>query len=174
MTDLRKLAEAATRPITGFPGYCADAAGVIWSDSGWRGHECRALVPETDRYGYQKVRLVVDGRRRRVAVHTLIALAFHGERPAGAQVRHLNGRRDDNRAENLAWGSASENAADREQHGTTARGERNGFARLTDDEVRRVRGLLATGRSQRAVAALVGCSQRTVGAIARNERWAHV
>ena len=51
-------------------------------------------------------------------VHHLVLEAFVGPRPEGALARHLNGNRTDNRAENLRWGTASENALDRVEHGT--------------------------------------------------------
>jgi hypothetical protein len=59
-------------------------------------------------------------------VHELVAEAFHGPCPEGQEVRHLNGNRFDNAARNLGYGTALQNAADREAHGRTARGDRNG------------------------------------------------
>lgn len=53
-------------------------------------------------------------------VHQLVAEAFHGPRPAGKVVRHLNGKGHDNRAENLLWGTNSENQSDSMRHGTNA------------------------------------------------------
>lgn len=57
-------------------------------------------------------------KRHNCNVHILVCEAFHGERPPGQQVRHLNGVSTDNRAENLAWGTQSENMVDRVHHGT--------------------------------------------------------
>ena len=52
-----------------------------------------------DQDGYRMMR--VEGGRR-VAAHILVAEAALGRRlPAGAQVHHVNGQRDDNRGENL-------------------------------------------------------------------------
>jgi hypothetical protein len=41
------------------------------------------------------------------------------------EVRHLNGKRDDNRVANLAWGTRTENAADRLAHGTDWNGDKH-------------------------------------------------
>ena len=56
-------------------------------------------------------------RTRSFAVHRLVCWTFHGA-PACPKhvVRHLNGERTDNRAENLAWGTATENALDTIRH----------------------------------------------------------
>jgi len=107
-------------------------------------------------------------------VHRLVAEAFLPEPLAGEQVRHLNGDKSDARAENLAWGSAAENAADRNRHGTTARGVRNGFAKLTEGQVREVRRLRDEGLMYKEIEAATGIDRRHVGQIIRKESWTHV
>lgn len=77
----------------------------------------RALSAATLRNGYLMVSLSRAGKGRSVLVHRLVAEAFLGPRPPDAQIRHLNGDRFDNRLENLAYGSASENMQDRIAHG---------------------------------------------------------
>lgn len=52
------------------------------------------------------------------------------------EVRHLDGDKRNTAPSNLVWGTARENAADRERHGRTARGLRNGAH--TKPESRRV------------------------------------
>ncbi|BCK58409.1 hypothetical protein NWFMUON74_61810 [Nocardia wallacei] len=48
----------------------------------------------------------------------MVADAFHGVRPPGKVVRHLNGNSHDDRPENLAYGTDAENSADSLKHGT--------------------------------------------------------
>jgi hypothetical protein len=65
--------------------------------------------------GYPSIR----ARGKSCKVHTLVCEVFHGPKPTpGHEVRHLNGDRTDNRAENLAWGTRSENVRDAIDHGT--------------------------------------------------------
>lgn len=81
------------------------------------------------RDGYLRVRLSADGRRERVCVHVLVALAYRGPRPSlRHEVRHLDGSRDNNRASNLAWGTWEDNVADRCKHGKSSRGRSHGVA----------------------------------------------
>ncbi len=72
-----------------------------------------------------------------------------------------------NRVGNLRWGTAKENAADRERHGRTARGERNGYTNYRDAEVAEACSMVASGAKQRDVAKRFGCSQATIS------RWLH-
>jgi hypothetical protein len=69
--------------------------------------------------GYHCITFKYAGQPDRTPlVHHLIAETFHGPRPEGMVVRHLNGNPLDNRAENLRWGTYTENNLDAVAHGT--------------------------------------------------------
>lgn len=109
------------------PGYIVTRDGRVFSvGHNWRGYGEREmrLTPNAD--GYPSVRLTIGGKRTRLAVHRLVAREYLPPRPSPAhEVRHLDGDRTNNRVTNLAWGTRKENAADRERHGRTYRGERH-------------------------------------------------
>jgi hypothetical protein len=63
---------------------------------------------------YLNVTFTRPGVRRTYQVHRLVMLAFTGPCPEGMQVRHLNGIPDDNRLENLIYGTPAENMHDRD------------------------------------------------------------
>lgn len=80
----------------------------------------KELSPQQTPAGYWTVSIRFDDwpRRRVFGVHRLICMVFHGPRPTTKhEVRHLNGNPTDNRPENLAWGTKSENAFDAVMHG---------------------------------------------------------
>lgn len=116
-------------PIPNWPGYSADRDGGIWSASGWRGRSLRKLDASPNGHGYLRVRLTKASSRKSAFVHSLVMATFGPHRPSPAhEVRHLDGDRTNNAIVNLAWGTRKENAADREQHGRTSRGERHAAA----------------------------------------------
>lgn len=116
---VEEVRDALAKAIPGYAGYEADEDGNIWSvASNWRGYGRRQLNQQPDPDGYLKVRLSRAGRRVRKAVHHLVCRAFHGEPSPGLEVRHLDGTRRNNRPDNLCWGTRSENAFDRNRHGT--------------------------------------------------------
>lgn len=124
--------------------------------------------------GYPVVSLRRDGNSKIWFVHRLVLEAFVAKRPSGAVCRHLDGVPTNNNLANLAWGSPKENTADRVTHGTDGVGERNAFAKLTEDDVREIRRARDAGESQRDVARRFGVSQGTVSFIALRQTWKHV
>ena len=60
--------------------------------------------------GYMTVGLSKDGQERKYMVHRLVAQAFIPNPDNKSQVDHKNTKRDDNRAANLKWVTARENA----------------------------------------------------------------
>jgi len=69
--------------------------------------------------GYKYVSL---GASVKIGVHRVVAMAFHGP-PSGDrnEAAHKNGQRSDNRTENIAWATRSENEQHKRAHGTYAR-----------------------------------------------------
>jgi len=100
------------RPIPGFEGlYEASNLGRVRSPR-------TILKQRLSNKGYPVVELSKDGRSRESLVHRQVLSAFQGGPPPGNECRHLNGIPTDNRIENLAWGSRSENTVDQIAHGT--------------------------------------------------------
>lgn len=116
--DLDQL-ETAERwlPVVGYEGlYDVSSLGRVRSIArpGARGGiKKQHLRPD----GYFEVLLSKENRGRIATTHRLVTAAFLGPRPAGMYTRHLNGDSQDNRIENLTYGTPSQNAVDMVQHG---------------------------------------------------------
>ncbi|UAK38469.1 NUMOD4 motif-containing HNH endonuclease [Gordonia bronchialis] len=121
------------RPVVGFEGrYEVSSHGRVrhvpvigaWPNSSPGGNRLRKVGrPLNERgsldvRGYRRVGLTNRaGCHRQRMVHILVLEAFVGPRPKGAWGLHRNGDSDDNRIENLYWGTPRENALDRVRHG---------------------------------------------------------
>lgn len=146
------------RVCPSFPTMMASSAGSIRHIASERP---RKLHRATN--GYLMVNFWHEGRVVLRTAHTLVADAFHGPRQEGSQIRHLDGDRMNNRPENLAYGTAVENAADRDAHQNTKRGEANGNAKLPDLAARVIRASYAAKvGTQYELADLFGISQAQV------------
>jgi hypothetical protein len=75
------------------------------------------------------------GRR----VHHLVLEAFKRPKPKGLEGRHLDGNHSNNAISNLEWGTHRENEQDKIRHETHSKGERNGMAKLTNQEAQSIR-----------------------------------
>lgn len=130
------------KPIPGFPGYAATSEGMIlsyWRRQFFGRKGSVAVIGETpipkrdfDRKlvsgkpsGYRSVKVKhADGRAKNRYVHELVLFAFKGPRPSDAhEALHGNDVRDDNRPDNLRWGTTQENADDRKRAGHVHRGD---------------------------------------------------
>lgn len=68
----------------------------------------KEIKPAKDKYGYFYFVLCVDGIRKTVKAHRLVALAFVPNPDNKPTVDHINTVRTDNRAENLRWATLTE------------------------------------------------------------------
>jgi len=80
------------------------------------------------------MRKVDGGRCISELVHCLVCEAFHGARPDGMEVRHLDGDKSNNQAVNLMWGTRVENYHDDVERGTRR-------LKLDDNDVKMIRAL---------------------------------
>lgn len=144
-------------------------------ENGYRPVKGRVLKPGHHGPGYKSVVLSGGGIRHSALIHQLVMRAFVGEPEEGQEVRHLNGQRDDNRLENLAWGTSAENEEDKRLHGNITCGEKNSMAKLTQRQVEEIRRRYADGgESQRTLAAVYGCTQGTISRLVTGVRWGHL
>lgn len=169
------------RPVPGMESkYAAGSDGHVYcySDSKTFRYKPRPFQMREGKHtsGYPVVGIWINGQRSQARVHVLVCSAFHGEKPGGwYEVRHLDGTRDNNRPENLRWGTRAENVADRMQHGTTARGENHGMAKLNDDTVRFIRDAVRNRNTDTGeLAAVIGVDRKTITNVASGTLWDHV
>jgi hypothetical protein len=123
---------------------------------------------------YRSVMLQQDGRKRQVAIHTLVAEVFIGPRPIGQEVRHLDGDSTNNSLTNLAYGTSAENSADCIAHGKTNRGTRMWKAKLDERRVRIIRGLCNLGYPRKRIAEICSVTTKHVCDVYRRRSWAWV
>jgi hypothetical protein len=169
------------REIPEVPGYEFGSDGTMWSR--WRrglnreelGDDWHQVKGWLHKSGHRNVRVKINGKPTMFSLHVLVATTFHGPCPEGLECCHKNGIPSDNRADNLRWGTRKENIQDQFDHGCFAIGERSGASKLTEDQVREIRRLKATGMTLRALAAMFNVnSNRTIQCIVTRKTWAHV
>jgi hypothetical protein len=142
------------------------------SDTGYiRSHigETKHLKPDTSS-PYHRVQLERGGKRH--SIHVLVCEAFHGPRPEGMVVDHINHDRLDNRACNLRWVTRSQNHKHtRPGAYDCTRGELSHAAKLSNEDVRIARYWYSLGNmTQQRIADFFKVQRTYMGSILRNER----
>lgn len=131
------------KTIDRFPGYRFGSDGSVWTqwqnvsswDIGRRGFR-RSIGSEWMKMRLSlnsTARLNVSIKNKTQSVHRLIAEAFHGPCPPGLECCHNNGKRTDNRPENLRWDTRSANHLDKRRHGTSAPCNRKFTLEIAED-----------------------------------------
>ena len=101
------------KPVVGYEGlYEVSSTGKVWSIR--RG---RVLRPRKKSDGHLKVGLWKAGKGKDKYVHRLVLEAFVAPCPEGMECLHIDGNPENNRVDNLRWGTRGENMLDRVRHG---------------------------------------------------------
>jgi hypothetical protein len=160
--------------------YCLGSDGSLWSrhvkvgnkwvvggPGDWRESAC---VPDSS--GRLVKILCINGTRKTVKIHKLVASLFIGPCPAGMECCHNDGVCTNNNVCNLRYDTHKGNKHDQLKHGTHLRGERSYMAVLTQVEVDLIREKYATGRySLRQLGKEFGVDYTNISKIVRNETW---
>lgn len=126
--------------------------------------------------GYGQVCRQVNGKPKSFYAHRLAYAEVHGEIPPGMLVCH----RCDNRAcvnvEHLFLGTHLDNNRDRAAKGRGAKfnGSAHPNAKLTEQDIPRIRELLKTSYSQTEIGKMFGVGQDTISLIKHGKTWTHV
>lgn len=98
----------------------------------------------------------------------------NGPIPDGLQVLHRCDNPPCVRPDHLFLGTIMDNMHDKAQKGRTARGEKNGQAKLTPKQVRMIRKRIAAGETRTAIAADFHVTRTTIYFIATGKKWSHL
>ena len=147
-----------------------EARRFLDSALAYDGADCLIWPFQRDRDGYALISH--DGRPQRV--QRIICRERCGEPPTpGHEVAHSCGRGRNGCVTpgHLRWATSKENSADAALHGTQVRGQRQGNAKLTDQQARDILALRGK-RNLREIAAEFDVSIPTVSAIHTGRNWA--
>lgn len=164
-------AEEVWKPIEEFPDYAVSSHGRVYSFK-----NDLILTPRLDSAGYYKLSIYRDAKRYTRLVSRLVAITFLGPPPSDKhEADHINAVRTDNRPENLRWLSKKENLRRRDMS-EIARGESQGLAKLTEEQVKQIRRRYAIGPkvTQTELAKEYGVDQSIISDIVNRKTWKHI
>lgn len=148
----------------------------------------RIKRPQLGTTGYYAVTLSFNGKPKIYRIHTLVAYAFLGARPDGAEINHKDGNKLNNCADNLEYCTRSENIKHAYAHGLMKKspgnpeflihglkGEKHPYAKLNQsqvDEIRERRRVCPEIKLS-ALALEYKVSRSAISDIVRGKNWKH-
>lgn len=162
--------------VKGYEGrYRVSSAGQVMSRSR-RTHGLWAVMkPLPTGEGYLGVNLYTSStNRQRLYIHRLVATAFHGDPGPGCEVDHINGNRQDNRAENLEWVVPGENNLRARLRCGLGCGEMSTNVKASEERVRVGAALVGAGYTPCSVSRALGMSDAWFSVIMRGKAWSHI
>ena len=146
-----------------------------WTD-GLHIYEHRLLPLEFARRGYYVVSLTIGGEQVRRPVHRYVIEAFHGAAVGDSTIpNHKNGVKTDNRAENLEWMTARENALHsyRVLGQRVMRGSEHGTSKIKETDAIAIRRARLKGATLQELAERYDLCQGTISMICLHKIWKH-
>lgn len=157
-------------PIKGYEGlYWVSSLGNI------RSVRVAFMAGDCDRFGYRRIVLQNNRHVKRFLIHRLVAEAFIGPRGPGMTVNHKNGKKGDNRAENLEYLTQGQN----EQHSfdklgrTSPGGSRHWNHKITEQDVIHIIALRPT-HSLKQLSEKFGVNVASISLICNRRTWRNV
>lgn len=137
------------------------------------------MKPTVNGVGYEVLNLTVAGKHLMRYVHRLVASAFiRCPQEASEIVNHIDGNKLNNASENLEWTNHAGNGRHAVRTGLKKmvpfRGEHNGMAKATSQQVLMARALYDSGKSLKSVAESTGLSYSITFKVCRRLSWKHL
>jgi Zinc-binding loop region of homing endonuclease len=135
------------------------------------GEEGCHLFVGTKKAGYGVLTYREDKKKKFISTHKVVMLFEGRVLKEGEVTRHTCGNPACCNPLHLIAGTQGDNMKDRRVHGTAAKGARNGRARLTAEQVARIRSTPATHGSKSRLAKEFGVHPSTISLILKGEIW---
>jgi len=122
----------------------------------------------TDKDDYHSVILSSKSYKKSFRVHRLVAQVFIPNPENKPQVNHKNGKKYDNRVENLEWCTQSENNF--HFHRVLRSWKHVPYRKLSDEEVKKIKHLLPNNKNKH-IAKMFNVNSSTISSIRQNKTW---
>jgi hypothetical protein len=145
--------------------YSASSCGAIRSDLT---HQLIKGTPDSDGYLHVNISGVTS------RVNRLVAIAFLENPENLPEVDHLDSDILNNAVINLEWVTTEENLRRARANGNSLKGEGNGRAKLSTEDVLLIRASSAEGLSAKNISEVYGMSKETISQIINRTLWSHI
>lgn len=138
-------------------------------------NDCWPWIGNIDSRGYGVLCVTISkGRYLRVKAHRLAYMIFYGKFDKKLFVCHKCDNPGCVNPHHLFLGTCRDNIRDRDSKGRQARGETSGVSMLTEQDVKEIWRLRASGMRQKEIGERVQISKEQVSSVLTSRAWVHV
>ena len=181
---MRNKEEEVWTFITNFPDYLISNLGRVKTPSKLdtigrfiKGRITRGCRSRKNKPIYLSIILRKGYHKEKHHVHRLVLENFVGDCPKDHECRHIDGNSENNRLDNLAWGTHKDNMHDQLKHKTRPIGENNNKTTLKEVDVIQIRQLYRhreKGRNCCSLALQFNVTPQTIWNVVYRKTWDHV
>jgi hypothetical protein len=154
--------------------YYLNEKGEIFSKNSG---ELRKLATTINNKGYECITIYIEQKKTTKKLHRMLLETFKPTEDKSLQSNHIDGIKTNNHIDNLEWVTASRNMEHSYELNLREprKGEKNCGAKLTEIQVKQLKGLHMTGQyKQRELAEIFLISDSQVSRIVNNNQWKHL
>jgi hypothetical protein len=141
---------------------------VVYNDGTILSLKSKMFMNPININGYLFVK--IDGKL--VSIHRLVGELFIPNPHNKKEINHIDGNKQNNKVENLEWVSPSENIQHKiHQLGKDHRGSKNGMAKLTLEDVDKIKMLYQAGYSQKKLGEMFGLTQGKISNVVNGKSY---
>lgn len=148
---------------------------TIYLSNKWRKVKASKFKKKNNVFLYSRVSISIKNIVKTKRVHKLIAEAFIPNPNNYSFVCHKDGNPENNKAENLYWGTPKQNQQDRYKHGTMCFGSKNFNSKFSEESVYILRKIYQTGKFTKAeLSKILDIENSTICRIISYDSYPHV
>ena len=135
----------------------------------------KVMVSVITKFGYKRVGLTNQGRKKLFYIHVLVAKAFIKNQRNKKQVNHKDGNKINNIVSNLEWVTPKENTEHAFKNNLTKGnnlGEKNYFSKLTEIDILNIRQ--RKNESKKKISVDYAVNTKTIYNILTKKTWKHI
>jgi hypothetical protein len=141
---------------------------VVYNDGTIFSLQSKMFMNSINTNGYLSVK--IGGKLE--SIHRLVGKLFIPNPDNKPEINHIDGDKTNNKVENLEWVSPSENIQHKiHQLGKEHRGSKNGMAKLTLEQCKKIKLLYQSGYSQNKLGEMFGISQGKISNVVNGKSY---